>query len=237
MALKQERQYHPQYVEGEQVLSLNDIVGIILRHLWVIVLMVLVFVGVALGFGLMQTPTYEASVKVLVGQRQEGAVAGLSSDVEGLQQLTGTLTQAVDSRPVAEVVIEQLNLKMTPDSLLENLEAQQIPETQFIEVTYKDSDPERARLIANATAQGLTDLISEVSPDNYAVTATLWETAETPDEPASPNLKLYIFMALIVGVALGLASAFLLEALGVGADRKNRDPETDRDVGPRAVRG
>lgn len=236
MALKPDRRAYLQYDEGEQVLSLRDIVGIILRHLWIVVLLVFVLTGAALGIGLAQTPTYEASIKVLVGQRQEGAVAGLSSDVEGLQQLTGTLTQAVDSRPVAEVVIERLNLEMSPESLLDNLEAQQVAESNFIEVTYQDSQPERARLIANTTGQELTALIAEVSPDNYAVTATVWETAETPDDPVSPNLKLYVFMALIVGAALGLASAFLLEALGVGSD-EDRGPGADRDVRPRAVGG
>jgi capsular polysaccharide biosynthesis protein len=218
---KQVHRIDPRDDEGEQALSLGDIVRVILNRLWIIVLVVFLLVGLALGYTLAQTPTYEASVKVLVAQKQEeGSLSSLGSDVEGLQYLTKTFTQAVDTRPVAEVVIGRLNLEMTPDDLLKNLEAQHIPDTQFIQLNYEDSSPERAQLVANTTGQVLSDLVSKLSPDAYGVTATVWEPAETPSDPVSPNWGLNVFMALVVGVALGVMLAFLLEYLGGGADRK-----------------
>jgi capsular polysaccharide biosynthesis protein len=231
MASESEQRGHPQYDEGEPVLTLREILRIIVSRLWVIVLVVVVFTGMAVGFSLTQTPTYEASVKVLVGQKQEeAAVSNLGSDVEGLQQLTMTITEAVDSRPVAEAVIDRLNLEMTPDGFLNNLEAQQIPETQFIQITYEDTNPERARLVANTTGEVLSNLVSEVSPDVYAVTASVWEPADTPEAPVSPNLKLNIFMALVVGVTSGLALAFLLEYLALGGKGIERDAEETEET-------
>jgi len=229
VALGSERKAYPQYDEGERdVLSLRDIVRIILKRLWVIVLVTLVLVGVAVGFSLAQTPTYESSIKVLVGQRQatedSGSLGNLGNDIQGLQQLTTTLTAAVDSRPVAEAVIKRLNLDMTPESLLANLDAQQIPDTQFIQVTYRDSNPERARLVANTVGEVFSELVSKVSPDANGVTATVWESAVAPDNPVSPNLKLNIFMALVLGVTLGLILVFLLEYLSTGADLRGGRP-------------
>jgi capsular polysaccharide biosynthesis protein len=219
---KSEQNSYSRYGEGEDVLSLREILRTVLSRLWVIVLVTLVLVGIAVGYTLVQTPMYEASIKILVGQRQEeGASPNLAGDVEGLQQLTKTLAEAVDSRLVAQAVIKQLNLKITPERFLENLEVQQIPETQFIQVNYKDSSPETASLIANTIGDVFSGLISEVSPDAHDVTATVWERAAVPDAPVSPNLALNISLALVLGLALGLGLVFLLEYLVTGSTRKH----------------
>ena len=237
VALEPEHRRYPQYDEGERVLSLGDIIRILVRRLWVIVLMVLAFTGVAVGFTLAQTPKYEASVKVLVSPKQgEDAIVSLDSDVAALQQLIKTLTQAADTRPMAEAVIRRLNLETTPDGLLENLEAQQIPETQFIQVSYEDTSPQRARLVANTIGELLSEQISEGKLGTYAVTARVFEPAETPDSPVSPEVKLNILLALVVGVAFGVALAFLLESLGVGLDPKKQDVEPNPALGPRPLK-
>lgn len=65
----------------------------------------------------------------------------MGSDIAGLQQLTTTLVVAADSRPVAEEVIQRLNLRSTPEALLEDLEAQQILDSLYIQISYTDLKP------------------------------------------------------------------------------------------------
>src|SRR5215210_783151 len=94
-------------VEGpqneEHVISLRKPLQIIRRRIWVITLIAVLFVGAAVGFSLLQTPVYEAKIKILVGlQRDGGVTPNLGSDVAGLQQITLTMTEAVDTLPVAE---------------------------------------------------------------------------------------------------------------------------------------
>ena len=57
-------------------------------------------------------PVYEASIMTLVGQRTTNADTNtlLSADVEGLQQLTQTVADAVGTLPIAQAVVEQLGL-------------------------------------------------------------------------------------------------------------------------------
>ena len=216
--------------EKKQGLPLRSIVRIIFSRLWIIGLAVAVFTGLAVGFSLAQTPTYEASVMILVGQRQEeGAVSSLGDNIVGSQELTKTIAQAADSRPVAEVVIKRLNLETTPDNLLANLEAQQVPKTLFVQLNYEDPNPQKAQLVANTAGQVLSERVSEVSLETYAITATVWEPAATPSDPVSPNLKLNVFISLVVGVALGLTLAFLSGYLGGGVDRKERDTDTKKE--------
>jgi capsular polysaccharide biosynthesis protein len=183
-------------------------------------------VGATIGYSLMQTPVYEASIKMIIGQKQSGAFEGLGSEIPGLQQLTITMTEAVETRPVAEAVVRELNLEMSAGVLLKNLSAEQIGNTQFIEVSYTDSDPERARRVADTIGEVFSRQVSEVSPSTNAIAATVWEHAEVPKDPVSPNLPLNCLLALVVGATLGVGLAFLLEY----RDDSWRSPEEAEQV-------
>ncbi len=43
----------------------------------------------------------------------------LAGEVQGLQQITQTIVEAVNSRPVVESVIQQLGLELTPEDFLD----------------------------------------------------------------------------------------------------------------------
>jgi capsular polysaccharide biosynthesis protein len=219
-------------VEGpqdeEHSISLREPLHIIRRRMWIIALVAVVFVGVAMGFSILQTPVYEAKIKILVGlKRDDGGVPlNLGSDITGLQQLTLTMAEAVDTRPVAEAVTDELNLQESPEALLEDLSAQQMPNTQFIEVSYKDTNPRRAQLVVNRIGQEFSEQVSDVSPSGNGVNATVWERAITPQAPVSPKPLLNSLVALVVGGMLGLGLAFLLEHL----DDRWRSPQEAEQI-------
>lgn len=195
--------------EGEYIFSLADLLRIILRRLWVILLVAGVLTGVAVSFSLVQTPMYEASIKILVGQ--ERGTNEPSIPIYDLQQLTQTMAEGLNSRPVAEATIRQLGLRITPDEFLGNLSVEQVPNTQFIRVGYTDPSPERAQRVANTTGRIFSEQISEVSPMASAITATVWERAEQPDTPVSPDPVRNGLLALMLGLMLGVGLAFFLE--------------------------
>src|SRR5215213_268511 len=202
--------------EGGYAFSLQDLFRGLRRRLWVIALMTAVFTGAAVAFSLAQTPMYEASVEILVGQEQgAGSTPGsLGGDVQGLEQLTATMAKGVNSRPIAEEVIQQLNLQVTPEEFLEkHLSVRQVIQTQFIEVNYRDSSPERAQQVANAIGDVFSEQVSQVSPSASAITATVWTRAVVPDEPVSPKPVRTGMLALVLGLMLGLGLALLLEYL------------------------
>ncbi len=202
--------------------SVTDILGSLWRRLWIILLTVTLVTGVAVGWGIAQTPEYEASIKVLIGLKQEGDESdNLAGNVQGLQEITQTMTEAVGTRPIAEEVIRRLNLRMTPEQFLKHLTAEQIGATQFVQITFKDNDPRLAQQAANAVGDVFSERVAEVSPGASAVTATVWERAEVPRDPASPNIKLYAVAALALGLMLGVGLALLVEYL----DDRWRSPE------------
>jgi capsular polysaccharide biosynthesis protein len=211
--------------EEEYVLStrsVQELLQIIRRRIWVIVLTAVLLVGAAVGYSLVQAPVYEASIKILVGQQRDSDVpANLGSDIMGLQQLTLTMAEAVGTRPVAEAVTQELNLKESPEDLLEVMNAEQIGNTQFIQITYWDTNPEQAQRIVNTIGKKFSEQSFDVSPIASPITATVWERAVTPQAPVSPKPLRNGLVALVVGGMLGLGLAFLLEYL----DDSWRSPE------------
>jgi capsular exopolysaccharide synthesis family protein len=213
--------------EDEHIVSLRDILLVIRRRLWVISVVAVVLAGAAVGFSMAQTPVYEASIKILVGQER-----GITQDPNyayGLQQLTQTMVGGVSSRPVAKAVIRQENLQMTTEEFLgEHLSAEQEPNTQWIQVHYTDSSPERAQRVANAVGDVFSKQISEVSPNANAITATVWERAVVPDAPVTPNPVRNGLLALALGLIIGVGLAFLLEYVD---DSWNSPEEMERVSG------
>src|SRR5919107_264936 len=52
--------------------SVERVLQTLRKRMWTIVLVAVVTAGSALGFSLAQTPTYEASVQILIGQKVTG---------------------------------------------------------------------------------------------------------------------------------------------------------------------
>src|SRR5215210_7714357 len=202
-------------LEVDTTFSLREALQVLRKRLWIIVLVAIVLGGLALGLSLIQTPKYEASIRILIGQEQIGEVpaGGLGVEIEGLQKITQTMVEGVDSDAVAEAVIQRLGLQMTPEVLRNNLDVEQVRATQFINVTYEDTNPERAQQIANTVGEVFSEQVSEVSPSANAVTATVWDAAKLPDEPVSPKPLRNGLVALAAGVMLGITLALLLEYL------------------------
>ena len=79
----------------------------------------------------------------------------------GLQQITGTMAEAVYTPSIAKAAKERLDFRISAAQILGGLNAEQIPETQFIEITYTYPDPEKARQVAQAIAEAFSEQISE----------------------------------------------------------------------------
>jgi len=176
------------------------------------VLLPLLFAGLTLGFNFMQTPTYEASTKLLIGQDR-----GFSEDVAetpNLQALTPTVVEVIRSRPVAESVIAQQRLQMTPDTLLKNLNVQPIPGTQIIRVAYRDASPQTAQQVANAVGAASSKELEELQSKDV-VTAVTIERAVTGYRVGPHTLRnglLGLLLGLMCGIGLALLLGYLVDS-------------------------
>jgi capsular polysaccharide biosynthesis protein len=244
----------------EQLLPRVNPIRAIRRRWWMIALVVVVAVAVAAAYiHYIQTPTYKASLKILVGhevpetqtvtqQQREGEKEGIlewqnstnatesfappsiNTELQGLQQLTKTIAEAVETRPVMEPVVQRLERQdflVDLQTVQRNLQAKQSGETQFIDISYQDSTPEGAQLVANTAGDVFTEQVSELSPTSGSkTTATVWERASEPEEPNSLGPERIVLLALAVGLILGVGLALLLDYF----DDRCRSPEEAEQV-------
>jgi capsular polysaccharide biosynthesis protein len=212
--------------EDEGSFSLSDLSQVLLKRLWVILLVVCVVVGAAVGASLWQTPKYEASAQVWVDQKQGDQQTNLAGTVQGLQTIILTMIHAIDSRPVAEKAIGRLGLEMSPAELLDNLTIEQVENTSFIVLTYQGNDPVEAKQIVNTVGEVSSELISQRSAAGSNLTANVYEEAIVPESPVRPDPLRNGILGGVFGVMLGIGLALLMEYL----DHSWRSPEEVEQV-------
>jgi capsular polysaccharide biosynthesis protein len=180
---------------------------------------------------LLQTPKYEASARVLVGQayppppsdcsphpsvkvkysdQSDSFACGIHPipipPPQDLQGLVHKMTVATHSRPVAKETIGRLGLKMSPDKLLNNLTVEQDPGTMRIDLTYTNTDPTRVKRVANTVGPVASELVSSVATGVTAshVTAVVRKKANLPSTPVSPKPLRNGLIALVLALMLSV---------------------------------
>lgn len=212
--------------EGEVVLQVSDVLRVLRRRFFVVLLVMCICAGIALGLSFLQTPVYQSSIKILVGQSQ--GIARDPAQATNLQLLTLTLGEAVATYPVAQAVVQDLDLDISPRDMIANMNVEVVTTTQFIDVSYTDTDPRRAQWIANAIGDTFSEQVSDVSPKVSGITATVWESAVVPQAPISPNPLRNILIGIVLGSMLGVGLAFLFDYLD---DRWQSPEEVERISG------
>jgi non-specific protein-tyrosine kinase len=113
-------------------------------------------VGVATGssyYGTTQMPRiYQATTTVMVGQSLE-EVNPSSQDIYLSRQLAQTYAELVKRRPILESAAEALGLPYVPSA--GNISTRQVAGTQLLEIGVRDTNPQRARVLADEIANQL----------------------------------------------------------------------------------
>jgi len=161
----------------------------------------------------LQTPTYEASAVLLVGQKEQsdGKIHPIPNapPPEERAAQTMALEGAIDSRPVAEGAIRRLGLgaSLSPDRLLDNLTVEQVDSTPLLRLRYADTSAQRAPAVANAVGRESSERFS-VPSGTYDMTPTLVDPARPPDGAASPKPGRNGLIAFVAGLAISSAALF-----------------------------
>jgi capsular polysaccharide biosynthesis protein len=219
-----EQSVHEPLSSAEDLFSMRTIFRTLWKQLWLIVLVTVAVTGAAVGISFQATPQYQASIKILVGQNDRVVVS--PSETINLQSLNLTMVEAIDSLTIAEDVVRELNLKLPPEEVFANMSAEGIEGTQFIYVSYTDPNPKRAQRVANTIGTVVARRIEEAGSGNSPLTISVWERAQLPGAPVSPNPISRGLVAFLLGSMLGVGLAFLREYL----DDRWQSPEEVEQV-------
>jgi capsular polysaccharide biosynthesis protein len=154
-------------------------------------------------------PTYKADISVIIGNPNKSGAVNYN-DVIMYQKLVKTYGELTKSRLVAEHVIKELNLDMTPKELQEMLSVAPKGDTEFITISVKSRYPEQAMKIANQLADSLDEIALEVRKEDYVQRL---DEALLPTRPDSPRPLLNIAIAFFMGLMVSVGIVFLIEYL------------------------
>lgn len=202
-------------------LDLRELFYMLLKHMKLILSLTLLSVLISAGVSYyLITPEYETFTTLMLGKPVEELTTNQINN-QGIltnQQLIGTYAEIAKSKVVINKVVSDLGNTMSPGELRSKISVTLLNNTAVIKVAVRDTDPERAALIANEMAKTFMEEVSEIMKiENVQVI----DPAEVPGGPISPRIPMNLAISLVLGLMLGIFLSFMIEFL----DRSIKTPE------------
>lgn len=156
-------------------------------------------------------PKYQASTKLFIGKESESKDSNYSNnDVQMYQKLLKTYADVISTRDLVEDAFNENSIEINPDVVLNRLVVSPKTDTQILEISYTSGDKEECKEVVEAIADEFISISSDlISNSNVRII----EKATMPKSPVSPNKKINIMIALILGLMIGSGLAIILEFL------------------------
>lgn len=201
----------------EQEVDLRQIWEIIKKHWLLLVTLPLLAALVSGGISFyVIKPVYQSSTTLIVGKKatyleEQLAKQLLENNVLAAnRQLAKTYGEIAKSRTIREQVIAELDLGLTTDQLNSKIDVSQVKDTEILEITVTDTDPELAADIANVTVQKFAAAVMEIKKVD---SVSIVDKAVASATPVKPNKILNILMAFIAVLMGAFGLSLLLEYL------------------------
>ena len=204
-------------VRDDLEINLLELLGVILRRAWLIILcMAILAAGTLAGTKMFVTPLYQSSVLFYVnnGQSQESKIS--NADIIAAQSLVETYLVVLKYGTTLDEVIEKTKLDCTREELAKKISSSSVNDTEIFQITVTDPDPEQAVKIAKTISKVLPGKVADVI-DGSSV--RIVREASVPTDPSSPNLKKNAVLGAIAGFLISVVYVVLRYLL----DDKIRD--------------
>ncbi|SEM93647.1 YveK family protein [Lihuaxuella thermophila] len=192
----------------EREIGLADIWRIIRKHLKLI-LTVSLLLSLATGLVIyfVQKPEYEATTYVYVKTYSSG---NSFNDVLANQKDLNTHADIIRSERIANEVISMLNLKLTPDQLLQKVSVTPVKDSLILSIKVTDGNHKQAVMIANGFAEVFEKNIHHIMK---VARVTVFDKAKEEPNPVPVNPSPYKYSALVfaLGLMVGIAVVLLKE--------------------------
>ena len=211
----------------EQVISISEVFEAIKKRWTIIVAITLtatIISGVISFFVI--DPVYEASTKVFIGKEESDDAAYNSSEINMYQQLLQTYAQAIKTKDLVNRAISGLKYDgLEARNVVESLTVNPISNTQILQIQYQSKDPNEAKDVLKSVTDEFIVTAKELVPNGNV---RIIEEVELPQNPVSPNKKMNIAIAFLLGLMVSVGLVFLLEYLD--NTYKNKE-QLEKDLG------
>ena len=219
----------------------------IFRRFWWIIL-VCALVGGGLGYATSLSAVnkylpsffsndYVSTATLFVATQNGASVAEAYQNNLFSQERVVSYAALATSEQVAARTIDQLKAPLSVGELRSRITAIPQPKTVLLDISVKDADPAQAQTYANAVADSLVGLVSELETSRRggspAAGAIVVDDANYPTSPGGLGLATRIGLGAAAGLLLGLLLAVILGVV----DKRLRGRETVESASDSAVLG
>ncbi len=212
-------------------MNLVDYGRILVRRGWIIILLAALAAGSAYVLSTQQQPVYRALQRVLIQPTRPDLSLTTSS-----RELLNSLRSYLDSSLIAALVIDQLQLDMTPVGLVGNVDVTVSQIDLAIEIAVDLPDGEMANRVAKAWGEQLVRYRNE---QNQASRREDQVNALLQDNPSysllRPRPTINAAAGGVLGLLLGAVVIFVLEVLESRVIRRREDLEKALEIPVLAV--
>lgn len=199
----------------ENTISLQEI-AYALKKRWKLIALITIaatLVSAILSFFVIK-PQYEAKTKLFIGKQEtQDNNAYNNSDVMMYQQLMKTYAELVKTSDLVTKAVKSVDLNYNQEEIkgiLKNLNATPSAETQILDLSYKGGNPKDVLKVTEAITSEFISESKELIPNGNV---QVIQKAQLPEHPVSPNKKLNILIAFVLGLMVGVGVVLLLEYL------------------------
>ncbi|GAA2070695.1 polysaccharide biosynthesis tyrosine autokinase [Williamsia deligens] len=210
-------------------MAIGDYLRAFRRFWWLIV--VVAVIGAAGGYvwSLVAPAKYASTAQLFVTTQSGTSVGDAYQNNLFSQERVKSYAGLATSRQVAARAVEQLKSSMSADDLRAKITAAPVLNTVLLDVTASDSDPVAAQTYANAVADQLVQLVSELETSRRGGTpaagAILVDDADYPSSASGPSLVTRIGLGAVAGLALGVIAVIVLALVDTRVRRRERVEE------------
>lgn len=195
----------------EQVIRLDELFEALKKRWLMIVTITLIatIISAALSFFVIK-PKYEATTKVFIGKDEGDNQSYNQNDVLMYQKLMKTYSEAIKTKDLVSRSLQGTSLELKPEDVLANLTVLPVADTQILQIKYKSNNPQEAKVVIQELTDEFIKTSKELVPNGNIKTI---EEVQLPENPISPNKKMNIAIAFLLGLMVSVGLAFLLEFL------------------------
>ena len=199
----------------ENTISLQEI-AYALKKRWKLIVLITIaatLVSAILSFFVIK-PQYEAKAKLFIGKQEtQETNAYNNSDVMMYQQLMKTYAELVKTSDLVTKAVKSANLNYNQNEIkgiLNNLTANPSADTQILDLSFKGRNPKEVLKVTEAITDEFISESKELIPNGNV---QVIQKPQLPEHPVSPNKKLNILIAFVLGLIMGVGVVLLIEYL------------------------
>ncbi|HAT4185656.1 TPA: capsular biosynthesis protein [Clostridium perfringens] len=199
----------------ENTISLQEI-AYALKKRWKLIALITIaatLVSAILSFFVIK-PQYEAKTKLFIGKQEtQENNAYNNSDVMMYQQLMKTYAELAKTSDLVTKAVKSANLDYNQNQIkgvLNNLNVTPSADTQILDLSFKGKNPKEVLKVTEAITDEFISESKELIPNGNV---QVIQKPQLPENPVSPNKKLNILIAFVLGLMIGVGIVLLLEYL------------------------